>query len=199
MNGYLLTDAMSLLDPTLLQDHLEKKEALRIKQEKKRRRGRIAGVMLAACFCMVCMTVVLTPYAPSRYDLNYQIMSGGGKDHAFVEKAVWIYYVEDARIKRERVILPFNVPNLLVTWQYLNRLEEEECFLTYEIHASNTERITAFEGAEIAEGRGSEDGVIILTLSETMWNRADGDALISSLERTLKSSMKLTVEIRYGG
>ena len=103
MNNYLFVDAVSYLDVDLLKKHLEKKERLRINPRRKNRTNIIKwAAAVAACVCVLCGTNLLIQYVPVRYELDYYYGGSDGEDEHVLDKNVWIYYIDQTGMKKDR-------------------------------------------------------------------------------------------------
>ncbi|MBQ7378311.1 MAG: hypothetical protein IJW70_01375 [Clostridia bacterium] len=125
---------------------------------------RRAVIVLAAALLVLIslLSVAVIAYFPKTYDLDYEVPK-----HEYANKIAQIYYAEDGKIKRQSVLLPPTAENIFMTWQHLNDLENDAALI----------EIASTEGAY-------PDREVIMTLSATLRDHPESEALLTSLKST---------------
>ncbi len=84
------------------------------------------GISAAAiCIAVIVGAFIVMPLIPKAYELDYEeyITTEQGRER-LDEGNVWIYYVEDGKIKREYAKMPLSEHNVYITWQYLSQISD---------------------------------------------------------------------------
>ena len=196
MNNYLFVDAVSYLDVDLLKKHLEKKERLRINPRRKNRTNMIKwAAAVAACVCVLCGTNLLIQYVPVRYELDYNYGGSNGEDEYVLDKNVWIYYIDQTGMKKERVVLPCNAENIFITWKHLNQVGNDVQLLKYEIVSNDQENSTDYKGESVHNNTPGNYFILNITVSSELRTYANYDALVSSLKKTMTGYLNIDIDV----
>ena len=196
MNKDLFLDAVSYLDMDLLKKHLKKKERLRFNPTRKNRTKIIKwSAAVVACVCVLCGTNLLIQYVPVRYELDYYYGGSDGEDEHVLDKNVWIYYVDQTSIRKERVVLPCNAENIFITWKHLNHIGNDVQLLTYEIMSNHQINSTDYNGEGVHNNILGDHFVLNITVSSEIKAYANYDSLMSSLEKTMTGYLNVEIDV----
>lgn len=199
MNNYLVMDAISYLDADLLAKHLEIKEKLknRFKNKKKANLSRIS--VIAACLCLIITlsAIIIRPYIPTEYNLNYSYVGENGKEIFIPDSNIWVYYVDDGEVERERVKLPSTPKNVFITWKYLNNIGEEVSLIKCEVIGDGIESVLTYDENKVYEHGDNSVFTLNIIVSESLNNYIDEtnrDVLIDSLKKSISNCSNIKFE-----
>lgn len=167
--------------------HIE--EAAEFKVEEKPRRSKTPWAkwasVVAACFVLVIAVTFITQYIPTEYNLNYSYVGSNGKETYIADKNVWVYYVDNGDIERERVKLPCNSENVFIVWKHLNNIGDEVQLIDCKIVSNGNESTFEFEGEDVVNYEQGDCFVLNITVTKNLQLYEDYELLVDSLEKSM--------------
>ncbi len=143
---------------------------------------------VAACLIIAVSTVLLLPYIPRTYALDYEYYADGELSEPLGYKNVWIYYPRGERIDRRRVKLPSSIDNVFITWRHLSGIGDQTELLGYSYDADGYGNDAVAVSCEI-----SDDITLLLFISSDIMDAVDQahyPLLAKSLERTVTEYLR---------
>ena len=179
-----LIDAITDLDSDILNRYFGMKADLAAKKKPKKHTW-VKWASVAACFVLVITATFVTQYIPTEYNLNYSYVGANGKETYIADKNVWIYYVDNGEIERERVKLPCTAENVFITWKHLNNIGDEVELIECKIVSNGNESTSEFEGQGVANYEPGDYFVLNITVTKNLQFYEDYELLIDSLEKSM--------------
>ena len=180
-----LIDAITDLDSDILNRYFDMKADLAAKKKPKKRTWIKWASMAAACFVLVIAATFFTQYIPTEYNLNYSYIGTNGKETYIADKNVWVYYVDNGDIERERVKLPCTAENVFITWKHLNTIGDEVELIECKIISNGNESTSEFGGQGVANYKPGDYFVLNITVTKNLQSYEDYELLIDSLEKSM--------------
>ena len=181
MTNTNLIHAMGHIDPKLIAD-----AAPDVPQKKSVNKTWVKWAStVAACLILVISATFITQYIPTEYSLNYSYVDANGRETFIADKNVWVYYVDNGDIERERVKLPCTAENIFITWKHLNSIGDDVKLLEYKITSNGKEITSNFDGKEIANYEQGDYFVLNITVTKNLQSYEDCEALVDSLEKSM--------------
>lgn len=179
------TDAITELDSDILERYVRMKSSLAEKKRPKQRAWLKWASAVAACLVLVIAVTFITQYIPTEYNLNYSYVGANGKEMYIADENVWIYYVDNGDIERERVKLPCTPENVFITWKHLNNIGDEVKLIEYKIVSNGNESTSDFEGEGVVNYEQGDYFALNITVTENLQSYEDYEVLIDSLEKSM--------------
>lgn len=185
MHKDLFSDGIARIDPDAVERALQYEQQLQ-RQAAKRRRGRIVAVLAAAVLTLMLASVLLiVPFIPKTYDLNYEIPK-----HQVTDTAVRVYYTDESgKQKSERVKMPDTENNVFTAWKHLNTVGDEVQLLDYTVTTEPMAGTAVVPDTlwEFLKQLGKQEQItaVTATLSAEILSYENYDALIESLIQTI--------------
>ena len=165
------------------------KEAAEFKAEEKTHKSKTAWVkwasVAAACMVLVVMATFAMQYIPTEYNLNYSYVGANGKETYIADKNVWVYYVDNGDIERERVKLPCTAENVFITWKHLNNIGDDVKLIECKIVSNGNESTSEFEGEGVVNYEQGDYFVLHITVTKNLQSYEGYEELINSLEKSM--------------
>lgn len=181
MTNTNLLQAMGRIDPKLIAD-----AAPDVPQKKSTNKMWVkCASAVAACLVLVIAVTFITQYIPTEYNLNYSYVGANGKEMYIADENVWIYYVDNGDIERERVKLPCTAENVFITWKHLNKISNDVKLIEYKIISNGNEITSEFEGKGVVEYEQGDHLILNITVSEKLKSYDNQTALIESLKDSM--------------
>ena len=180
-----LIDAITDLDSDILNRYFDMKADLAAKKKPRKRTWVKWASLAAACFVLVITATFVTQYIPTEYNLNYSYVGANGKETYIADKNVWIYYVDNDEIERERVKLPCTAENVFITWKHLNSVGDEVELIECKIVSNGNESTSEFEGQGVANYEPGDYFVLNITVTKNLQSYEEYELLIDSLEKSM--------------
>lgn len=180
-----LTDAITELDSDILERYVRMKKTLAEKKRPNHRAWVKWASAVAACFVLIIAVTFITQYIPTEYDLNYSYIGANGKETYIADKNVWVYYVDNGDIERERVKLPCTAENVFITWKHLNSVGDEVELIECKIVSNGNESTSEFEGQGVANYEPGDYFVLNITVTKNLQSYEEYELLIDSLEKSM--------------
>lgn len=181
MTNTNLLQAMGRIDPKLIAD-----AAPDVPQKKSTNKMWVkCASAVAACLVLVIAVTFITQYIPTEYNLNYSYVGANGKEMYIADENVWIYYVDNGDIERERVKLPCTAENVFITWKHLNKISDDVKLIEYKIISNGNEITSEFEGKGVVEYEQGDHLILNITVSEKLKSYDNQTALIESLKDSM--------------
>lgn len=181
MTNTNLLQAMGRIDPKLIAD-----AAPDVPQKKRTNKMWVkCASAVAACLVLVIAVTFITQYIPTEYNLNYSYVGANGKEMYIADENVWIYYVDNGDIERERVKLPCTAENVFITWKHLNKISDDVKLIEYKIISNGNEITSEFEGKGVVEYEQGDHLILNITVSEKLKSYDNQTALIESLKDSM--------------
>lgn len=181
MTNTNLLQAMGRIDPKLIAD-----AAPDVPQKKSTNKMWVkCASAVAACLVLVIAVTFITQYIPTEYNLNYSYVGANGKEMYIADENVWIYYVDNGDIERERVKLPCTTENVFITWKHLNKISNDVKLIEYKIISNGNEITSEFEGKGVVEYEQGDYLILNITVSEKLKSYDNQTALIESLKDSM--------------
>lgn len=181
MTNTNLLQAMGRIDPKLIAD-----AAPDVPQKKSTNKMWVkCASAVAACLVLVIAVTFITQYIPTEYNLNYSYVGANGKEMYIADEIVWIYYVDNGDIERERVKLPCTTENVFITWKHLNKISNDVKLIEYKIISNGNEITSEFEGKGVVEYEQGDYLILNITVSEKLKSYDNQTALIESLKDSM--------------
>lgn len=199
MNNYVLMDAIGYLDADMLAKHLEKKEKIRNKAKIKKKVNVLRWSVVAACLCfaIVLSAIIIPPYIPTEYNLNYSYVGENGKEMFIPDSNIWVYYVDNGKVERERVKLPSSPQNVFLTWKHLNNIGDEVSLIKCEVVSDGVESVLTYDGKTVYEYSGNSVFVLNIIVSENLSDYIDEsnrELVVDSLKKSITNCSNLKFE-----
>lgn len=182
MNAEKFSEAMNELDSK----YVEKA----IHYRARKRKSPWLKWSVAACLSLAVCAAVFSQYVPVEYPLNYSHTGENGEEIYIAEKNIWVYFVEDGRMERERVKLPCTAQNIFTVWKHLNKIGEDVALIKCEIVSNGTGSTTGFDGYDVHNYEIGEDCVLNIVVSEDLngyIRPSDQGRLLESLKKSISS------------
>lgn len=181
MTNTNLLQAMGRIDPKLIAD-----AAPDVPQKKSTNKMWVkCASAVAACLVLVIAVTFITQYIPTEYNLNYSYVGANGKEMYIADENVWIYYVDNGDIERERVKLPCTTENVFITWKHLNKISNDVKLIEYKIISNGNEITSEFEGKGVVEYEQGDYLILNITVSEKLKSYDNQTTLIESLKDSM--------------
>lgn len=181
MTNTNLLQAMGRIDPKLIAD-----AAPDVPQKKSTNKMWVkCASAVAACLVLVIAVTFITQYIPTEYNLNYSYVGANGKEMYIADENVWIYYVDNGDIERERVKLPCTAENVFITWKHLNKISDDVKLIEYKIISNGNEITSEFEGKGVVEYEQGDYLILNITVSEKLKSYDNQTTLIESLKDSM--------------
>ena len=180
-----LIDAITDLDSDILNRYFDMKADLAAKKKLKKHTWVKWASLAAACFVLVITATFVTQYIPTEYNLNYSYVGANGKETYIADKNVWIYYVDNGDIERERVKLPCTAENVFITWKHLNNIGDDVKLIECKIVSNGNESTSEFEGQGVANYEPGDYFVLNITVTKNLQSYEGYELLIDSLEKSM--------------
>ena len=180
-----LADAITELDSDILERYVRMKKTLAEKKKPKGSAWLKWASAIAACLVLVIAATFFTQYIPTEYNLNYSYIGTNGKETYIADKNVWVYYVDNGDIERERVKLPCTAENVFITWKHLNTIGDEVELIECKIVSNGNESTSDFEGEGVVNYEQGDYFVLNITVTKNLQSYEDYELLIDSLEKSM--------------
>ena len=179
MTKHKFAELLGSIDPALIA-RTETPEPARKKA------GIMIAIIAAALALLACTALVIIPFIPKTYDLNYEMPK-----HQSSGTTVRVYYAnENGKLQSERVKMPDSAQNVFLTWQHLNEIDEQVQLLDYQITTEPMAGTTVvpdtlWKFVMQQMGKRDEQTIVTATLSAGITSYENQDALIESLIQTI--------------
>lgn len=180
-----IVDAITELDPDILDRYFAMKNESVAKKKSKKCTWMKWASAVAACFGLVIAVTFIAQYIPTEYNLNYSYVGDNGKETYIASENVWIYYAENGHIKRERVRLPCTAENVFNTWKHLNSIGDDVKLLECKTTSNGKEITSDLDGEEIAHYKQGDRFVLNITVTKDLRSYAGHEVLVDSLKKTM--------------
>ncbi len=180
-----LIDAITALDSDILERYFTMKADLAEKKKPRKRTWVKWASLAAACFVLVIAATFITQYIPTEYNLNYSYVDANGRETYIADKNVWIYYVDNGNIERERVKLPCTAENVFITWKHLNNIDDDVNLIEYKIVSNGNESTSEFEGEGVVNYEQGDYFVLNITVTKNLQSYESYEKLVDSLEKSM--------------
>ena len=140
---------------------------------------------VAACLVVIFMATFFIQYIPTEYNLNYSYEGDNGEETYIASKSVWIYYVDNGKIERERVKLPCTAQNVFITWKHLNNIADDVKLLDCKIISNGSESTSEFEGEGVVNYEQGDYFILNITVTANLQSHKNYDELVKSLEKSM--------------
>lgn len=181
MTNTNLLQAMGRIDPRLIAD-----AAPDVAQKKSTNKTWVKWASLAAaCLVLVISATFITQYIPTEYNLNYSYVDANGIEMFIANKNVWVYYVDNGDIERERVKLPCTAENVFITWKHLNSIDDDVKLLECKITSNGKEITSNFDGKDIVNYNKGDYFVLNITVTKNLQSYKDCEVLVGSLKKSM--------------
>lgn len=181
MTNTNLLQAMGRIDPKLIAD-----AAPDVSQKKSVNKTWVKWASLAAaCLVLVISATFITQYIPTEYNLNYSYVDANGRETFIADKNVWVYYVDNGDIERERVKLPCTAENVFITWKHLNSIGDDVKLLECKITSNGKDITSDFDGKDVVNYNQGDYFVLNITVTKNLQSYEDCEILVDSLEKSM--------------
>lgn len=195
MKQLVLTEAITLIDEKLIDEHYLQRAEFLSEIEKKHK---IAGntALLIASICLVTsMTILGVSFlTPKKYNLDYCYSSSANLEDYILDKNIWVYYLHGNIMKMKLVNLPCTANNVFITWKHLNNIDETIVLKKCRIITNGKESIVYSDNGEsVVQYQPGDTATIEITVSKNILdsvNENEVDKLIESLRKTFTSYNK---------
>lgn len=198
MNNAMI-DGITNIDEDLIVNYFRTKEKLknRLKNEKKVNLSRFSAIAACLCVIIALSAIIIPPYIPTKYSLNYSYVGENGKEIFIPDSNIWVYYVEDGEVERERVKLPSTPKNVFITWKYLNNIGEEVSLIKCEVIGDGIESVLTYDGNKVYEHGQNNVFTLNIIVSKNLNNyidEANRDVLVDSLKKSISNCSNIKFE-----
>ena len=131
------------------------------------------------------MATFFVQYIPTEYNLNYSYEGDNGEEKYIASKSVWIYYVDNGKIERERVKLPCTAQNVFITWKHLNNIADDVKLLDCKIISNGSESTSEFEGEGVVNYEQGDYFILNITVTANLQSHKNYVELVKSLEKSM--------------
>ncbi len=153
-------------------------------KERKKRRNRILMCCLPLCLCLVIWSVAILPAMLPANDAAPDGNANMGGEMVYEQDDVWIHYVVDNEIKKDKQHLPISPREIFDAWRMKNSIGDEVEFIKVKIDSNN--KVTSENGA--VKNEIGDYFVYNITISrkiESYYDQSDKELLLESLKRTM--------------
>ena len=181
MTNTNLLQAMGRIDPKLIAD-----AAPDVAQKKSVNKTWVKWASaVAACLVLVISATFITQYIPTEYNLNYSYVDANGRETFIADKNVWVYYVDNGDIERERVKLPCTAENVFITWKHLNSIGDDVKLLECKITSNGKEITSDFDGKDVVNYNQGDYFVLNITVTKNLQSYEGCEVLVDSLKKSM--------------
>ncbi len=195
MNTITMIEAFSNLDDDLVEKHFKAKEALKMKKAAKTKSHWLKwSAAVVACLLLVICATFLPQYIPVEYSLNYSYTGENGREMYIAEKNIWVYYVKDGSVERERVKLPCSPKNVFIAWKHLNNIGDDVELVKCEIVSNGQETISYYDYEKVYNYEVGDTFVLNIVVSANLAdtvNESEYDEFVSSLKKSISECSNL--------